>query len=39
MYAVTFYWPLDDKMQNFQLNQCLKFIDFKNAEIQKGKPQ
>jgi len=29
--------PLDDTMQDFQGNQCLKFIDFKNAKIHKGK--
>jgi hypothetical protein len=29
--------PLDDTMQGFQWNQCLKFIDFKNAKIHKEK--
>ena len=28
--------PLDDTMQSFQCNQCLKFIDFKDAKIHKG---
>ncbi|MGK0253937.1 MAG: hypothetical protein ACI9OE_001419 [Mariniflexile sp.] len=29
--------PLDDNMQYFQGNKCLKFIDFKGPEIHKGK--
>jgi len=28
--------PLDDTMQGFQCNQCLQFIDFKDAKMHKG---
>jgi len=28
--------PLDDTMQGFLCNQCLKFIDFKGAKTHKG---